>query len=305
MTEARRPPLVTIGIPVYNGEDYLESALADAVGQTYPNIELIVSDNCSNDGTEGICRRFAAAHANIRYIRQPSNIGVLENMAFLTQAATGDYFAWLAADDGIDPSFIASLVEEFEAGPDLVLAGADVLMIDSHGQPIRVEAIASMRRERIEADWPRVQRELFKYNVDKRYMLIYGLYRTEAIRRCSLDCGGRLKWLSSVEIPFLAQVAAYGRILSSPNPRKIYRLNPSSSSQQEAARIPHRGMGHYLNIWRCLWWAFHAHPFRGPNRTLIPLYLAASFPLYVARMVKRGVWYRLSRRGRGGTSGGA
>lgn len=305
MSEARRRPLVTIGIPVYNGEDYLETALADVLGQTYPDIELVISDNCSTDGTEKICRRFAADHANVRYIRQPANIGVFRNLEYLAEAATGEYFAWLAADDGIDPAFIASLVEEFEAGPDIVLAGADVLVIDAHGQPVRVDAIGSMRRERVEADWPRIQRELFRYNVDKRYMLIYGLYRTEAVRRCSLDCGGRLKWLSSVEIPFLAQIAAYGRILASPHPRKTYRLHPSSSFHREAARIPLRGMGHYLNIWRCLWWAFLAHPFRGPNRILIPLYLTASFPLYVARMVKRTIWHHLPRFGRGRPSGRA
>ena len=239
-------------------------------------------------------------HANVRYIRQPANIGVLRNLEYLARAATGDYFAWLAADDGIDPTFVAALVEAFEASPGLALAGADVRLIDSRDRPIGVETIHRMRRERVEAGWPGVQREMFRYNVDNPFSLIYGLYRTDAVRRCSLDCGGRLKWLSAVEIPFLAQVAAYGPILSLPDPLKVYRLHSSSSFHQEAARIPRRGMGHYLNVWRCLWWTWFNQPFRGRNRVLIPLYLAASFPLYVARVIKRTATHHLSPRGRDG-----
>jgi glycosyltransferase involved in cell wall biosynthesis len=68
------PPL-TIGLPVYNGQNYLSESLDSLLAQTYPDLELIISDNASVDGTEAICRDYAARDGRIRYVRQQANIG--------------------------------------------------------------------------------------------------------------------------------------------------------------------------------------------------------------------------------------
>ena len=66
---------VSIGLPVYNGEAFLTESIESLLAQTFDDFELIISDNASTDGTEEICRSFAAADARIQYHREPTNQG--------------------------------------------------------------------------------------------------------------------------------------------------------------------------------------------------------------------------------------
>lgn len=102
---------VSIGMPVYNGEKYIREALDSLLGQSFANFELIISDNASTDGTEGICLEYAAQDARIRYIRQPKNLGALANFKFVLDEAQGEYFMWAAADDAWDPQCIGGMLE--------------------------------------------------------------------------------------------------------------------------------------------------------------------------------------------------
>jgi hypothetical protein len=68
-------PRLSVGLPVYNGQNYLSQSLDALLGQSYPDFELIISDNASTDATPEICRRYAATDSRIRYLRQPRNIG--------------------------------------------------------------------------------------------------------------------------------------------------------------------------------------------------------------------------------------
>src|SRR5665213_1730343 len=84
-------PTVSIGIPVYNGELYLREALDAAVAQTYPEIEIVVSDNGSSDSTEAICREYVAQDSRIKYFRHDVNRGAAWNHNFVVRASTGSY----------------------------------------------------------------------------------------------------------------------------------------------------------------------------------------------------------------------
>jgi glycosyltransferase involved in cell wall biosynthesis len=98
-------PLVTIGIPTYNRADsYLREALASAVNQTYPNIEIVVSDNCSSDHTEAVVTGFN--DPRIKYFKHARNIGAANNFNFCLEQAQGAYFLMLHDDDLIDPDFV-------------------------------------------------------------------------------------------------------------------------------------------------------------------------------------------------------
>ena len=68
-------PLVTIGLPVYNSERYLEESLKSLLAQTYSEFVLIISDNASTDGTPAICQKYADADPRVKYYRNDSNIG--------------------------------------------------------------------------------------------------------------------------------------------------------------------------------------------------------------------------------------
>jgi glycosyltransferase involved in cell wall biosynthesis len=91
------------------------------MAQTYPSLELVISDNGSTDDTEDVCRELEKADGRISYHRQPENIGLLNNFRFVASAATGTYFRWIGDDDRLHPEFATKCVEAFEQDPRLVL----------------------------------------------------------------------------------------------------------------------------------------------------------------------------------------
>ena len=72
-------PLVSVGLPVYNGEDYVAEAIESILAQTYQNFELLINDNASTDRTEAICRAYAAADERVMYARNQTNLGAAAN----------------------------------------------------------------------------------------------------------------------------------------------------------------------------------------------------------------------------------
>lgn len=106
----KQQPLITVGIPTYNRADgYLQQALESAVGQTYPNLEIVVSDNCSTDDTEAVVKGFA--DPRIRYFRQAQNIKANDNFNFCLEQAEGDYFLLLHDDDMVDLDFVEACLK--------------------------------------------------------------------------------------------------------------------------------------------------------------------------------------------------
>ena len=113
-------PLVSIGMPVYNGAHYLSSALDSILKQTYSNFELIISDNASTDKTEEICREYAVNDRRVKYLRQPQNIGPVKNFVFVLEQAKYKYFMWAAADDRKSYDFLEKNLEFLELNPEYV-----------------------------------------------------------------------------------------------------------------------------------------------------------------------------------------
>lgn len=134
MTEAEtRSPKVSVGLPVFNGERYLAEAIDSILNQSFTDIELIISDNASDDGTQEICEEYADKDPRVRYYRQPSNLGAGPNYNFTFHEARGEYFKWAAHDDVLEPTMIERCVEVLEQVPDVSLAFTRILKIDEHG----------------------------------------------------------------------------------------------------------------------------------------------------------------------------
>ena len=130
-------PKVSLGLPVYNGENYLEEAIQTALDQTYTDFELIISDNASTDRTQAICERFAAQDKRIRYYREETNYGAAWNFNRVLELAQGKYFKWIAHDDTIAPQFLEQCVSVLEEDESVVLSYPKVKMIDEKGQFIQ------------------------------------------------------------------------------------------------------------------------------------------------------------------------
>jgi glycosyltransferase involved in cell wall biosynthesis len=126
---------VSVGLPVYNAEAYLDTALSTLVAQTHEDLEIIISDNASTDSTRQICEDYAARDARIRYHRQPTNRGGSFNHNFVASRATAPYFRWYAADDWMAPGCIENCARVLDQNPDVVLAWARPIPMRD-GQPI-------------------------------------------------------------------------------------------------------------------------------------------------------------------------
>lgn len=124
-------PRLSIGLPVYNGENYLAESLDALLGQSYDDFELIISDNASIDGTADICRHYMRQDSRISYVRQPRNIGCAPNHNFVVEQSRGELFKWASHDDLYARDLLERCVEALDEYPHVVLAHSWTAMIDS------------------------------------------------------------------------------------------------------------------------------------------------------------------------------
>lgn len=125
-------PLITIGIPTYNRADgYLPGVLECATSQTYQNIEIIVSDNCSSDSTEDVINNID--DSRLIYIRHNKNIGPNNNFNFCLEKANGLYFLLLHDDDLIDKDFIEACVNKIVNNKNVGIIRTGTRIIDGSG----------------------------------------------------------------------------------------------------------------------------------------------------------------------------
>jgi glycosyltransferase involved in cell wall biosynthesis len=128
-----RTPRLSVGIPDYNGHNYLADSIESLLGQSYEDFELIISDNASTDDTADICRRYEKQDSRIRYFRQKHNIGGAPNHNFLVEQARGELFKWASDDDLYARDLLKLCVDALDEFPDVVLAHSWTAVIDASG----------------------------------------------------------------------------------------------------------------------------------------------------------------------------
>ncbi len=131
-------PRVSIGLPVYNGENFLAAAIDSVLKQTFADLELIICDDASTDRTAEICQDYVARDGRVRYLRNEKNRGAAPNYNNLVRLSRGEYFKWIAHDDVITPDYLAKTVDALERRPDAVLAHTQVRVIDRTGGELTV-----------------------------------------------------------------------------------------------------------------------------------------------------------------------
>jgi hypothetical protein len=127
-------PKVTIGLMVYNGENYLAEAIESILAQSYSDFEVVISDNGSTDRTADICRHYARLDRRIRFYRHEQNRGAAWNCNRVFELARGEYFKWMAHDDRIEPEYLARCVALLDTQPEVAWCQTRVLLIDGEGQ---------------------------------------------------------------------------------------------------------------------------------------------------------------------------
>ncbi len=172
-----RRPKVSIGLPVYNGESFLDEALSSLRGQTFKDFELIISDNASTDSTADIIARHAAVDSRIKYVRQPENIGASENFLFVLSKARAELFMWAAHDDVWEENWLGVLSDSI-APEDVGVRGRIDLTRD--GQVIAQKKPPDFRR----SDFARF---FLRNENDYRSHYVYCLFNREKLLRIDLQ----------------------------------------------------------------------------------------------------------------------
>jgi glycosyltransferase involved in cell wall biosynthesis len=177
-----RSPKVSVGLPVYNGERFLENALTRLLQQDFEDFELIVSDNASTDRTAELCREFAERDRRVRYFRNATNIGLGANHNRTVELARGEFFKWVAHDDDYPPAMLGRLVEALNDSPPRVsLVYAWCEYIDEFGN------LDGMDSDGVDLDdpWPhrRLAHLLTRVHM---YNSPFGLMRADVLRRTRL-----------------------------------------------------------------------------------------------------------------------
>ncbi|MDF3015351.1 MAG: putative glycosyl transferase [Thermomicrobiales bacterium] len=130
---------MSIGLPVFNGADYVAEAIASILRQTYQDFELLIQDNASTDRTEEICQEFARRDSRVSYVRNPENVGAISNYNLVFERARGRYFKWAAHDDVCAPTFFERCVEVLDAEPSVVLCSGQTRLINDDGSPVSLD----------------------------------------------------------------------------------------------------------------------------------------------------------------------
>jgi glycosyltransferase involved in cell wall biosynthesis len=131
-------PRVSVGLPVYNGAEFLAASIDSLLGQTFDDFELIISDNASTDRTEDICRWYEKRDPRIRYFRQPRNIGAALNYNFVIERARGELFKHASHDDLYGRELLARCVAALDEDENIVLAHSWSAIIDEAGEVTKV-----------------------------------------------------------------------------------------------------------------------------------------------------------------------
>ena len=177
--ETTKPPMVSIGLSVYNGEAMVGSAITAILAQSFDDFELIVSDNASTDSTEAICLAFAANDCRVRYIRQSHNLGAAKNFKFVLDQARGRYYMWAASDDLRSPDFLAENVAFLERNSSHVASTCPNCLEGEEGNSALLIDFA------IEGDLPTRYLQFLSY-CWKSHGIYYSLMRTSVIKQCDI-----------------------------------------------------------------------------------------------------------------------
>jgi len=170
-------PLVSIGMPVYNGEAYLRAALDALLAQDWPHFELIVSDNASTDATAAVVAEYAARDGRIRYSRNAENLGAVANSQLVVDRARGKYYLWASCHDLWAPSLLRRCVQIMETDESVVLSFPRAAEIDPDGNRI------GPLRGRIDT---RGLSRVARYYTVTRYITgyaVYGVFRLAALKQ--------------------------------------------------------------------------------------------------------------------------
>ncbi len=278
-----RRPRVSIGLPVYNGAEFVAEALNSLLAQTYRDFELIISDNGSTDETEAICRAYALKDSRIQYHRNGENRGAAWNFNYVFELSTGDYFKWVAHDDICAREFLERCVDVLDQMPFVILCYAKTKIIDEQGRHV------ASYIERCDVSFPRPS-ERFR-NLLRNLGLsnpMFGVARANILRMTPL-----IGHYIASDVILMAELALRGQFYEVPewlffrrdHPGKSTRANRTGGEKASwydpanTGKLEWRTWRHFFGLLECI------------RRVEMPRYEKAACYVYMAK------WFRWNLRG--------
>lgn len=223
-------PLVSVGIPVWNGMPYVEKAVESVRAQTFGDFEIVVCDNASTDGTSDYLAGVAREDPRVRHVRNEENIGGTSNFNRAFRLARGRYFRWAGADDFVSPGVLSRCVEVLESDPSVVLAHPETVYVDEGGEVTEpAEKGTGWDRGR---PWKRFVHSLTRWG---RCNVLYGVVRSDVLRRTIL-----LEDYPGSDLVLQADLAIRGRIRRVEGERLYRRIHAEATgglSGEDLARF--------------------------------------------------------------------
>ena len=195
--------LVTVGVPCFNGENYLEVALDALRNQEHQNLEILVADNGSTDASVQIAAAAAEADERVKVLYSSENHGAAWNYNRLVEAANGVYFKWAAHDDRCEPGFIGTCADVLDEKAEVVLAHPQAVIIDADGDVLKSYDEAM----NIEVDGAIKRAATMIWNVGMCHA-VFGVIRTDVLRQTPL-----IQPFDSSDVALLAELALHGNIV--------------------------------------------------------------------------------------------
>lgn len=224
-------PVLSIGLPVYNGEDFISQALDSLLAQTFEDFEIIISDNASSDRTAEICKAYAKKDSRITYHRSEENLGAARNYNRAFELSTGKYFKWAAHDDLCEPSYFQKCIDILEKDSDIALCYANTVVIDPAG-----ETLSRYTEDlHLQSATPSGRYQQFHQRFRKKYKCnaVFGIMPRDILKETAL-----IGHYEASDITLLGELALRGKLTEIPeylfcrrdHPKMSGRANPTAES---------------------------------------------------------------------------
>jgi glycosyltransferase involved in cell wall biosynthesis len=249
-------PLVSIALPVFNGEKWLDQAIRTLVKQSYENMEIIIADDCSSDNSPKICEQYASSYSQITFIKNETNLGGQGNFLKILNLCSGKYITYASQDDYWDENFISYLVEKLESNNRAVLAGCATQLLDEKDQKYNeIRYNGKWNPEKLSTyrliyslmlplnywKWIKNKKLIKNTNYEKwikNNFFFHGVIRTKSLKYCFCIFPGVVghdrhfllllalsgKWCYVDRVLYFRRVGAGGMLLKEMSNDPIYRL---------------------------------------------------------------------------------
>jgi glycosyltransferase involved in cell wall biosynthesis len=216
-------PLLSIGMPLYNAENYLREALDSILKQSFKDFELIISDNGSTDSTQKICENYARKDKRIKYIRHEKNKGAAWNFNYVVGMAEGKYFKWAAHDDNLAKDFLKECINVLEKNDDIILVYAKAKIIDGQGK------VTELYSDKLNLTSPKIN---VRYKMFHRAFTghfwcnaVFGVIRLNILKKTHM-----IRNFISSDVVLLGELSLYGKMYEISEYLFYQRIHPENST---------------------------------------------------------------------------